>query len=148
MVAGLNDYDVTKWLTVVPFPYGPADFGDFLAFLDGRPVYEALAICEDDRVLGVTGIGDSLGYWLARAYHGRGVMTEAAGALVDWYFSNTDAEVLVSGYFDGNDASRKVLSKIGFLPTGATVATHCISRQQKLDLVKMALKRSVWEARA
>ncbi|WP_424943015.1 GNAT family N-acetyltransferase [Aliiroseovarius crassostreae] len=147
VVAGLNDYEVTKWLTVVPFPYGPADFDAFLGFLEGKPAHEALAICEGDRVLGVTGIGDSLGYWLSRTHHGRGVMSEAAGALVDWYFRNTEANALSSGYFEGNAASAKVLRKIGFLPTGATETAHCVSQKTDLDLVKVALSRATWEAR-
>jgi RimJ/RimL family protein N-acetyltransferase len=30
LVAGLNDWEVARWLAVVPFRYGPADFRAFL----------------------------------------------------------------------------------------------------------------------
>ncbi len=144
VVAGLNDYEVTKWLTVVPFPYGPADFDQFLSFLADKPAHEALAICDGDAVLGVTGIGESLGYWLARAHHGRGVMTEAAGALVDWYFETMTAARLTSGYFAGNDASKNVLSKIGFQPTGEVKPAFCVSQNKEIGLIQMVLEREDW----
>ncbi|MDA5094938.1 GNAT family N-acetyltransferase [Aliiroseovarius sp. KMU-50] len=147
VVAGLNDYEVTRWLTVVPFPYGPADFDGFLKFITGKPAYEALAICEGDTVLGVTGIGNSLGYWLARAHHGRGVMSEAAGALVNWFFTNTNAEALSSGYFEGNEASLGVLTKLGFTPTGQIEPAFCVSQDREIGLIILKLSRKAWEVR-
>ncbi|UWQ09138.1 GNAT family N-acetyltransferase [Aliiroseovarius crassostreae] len=147
VVKGLNDYEVTKWLTVVPFPYGPADFDGFLAFLEGKPAHEALAICKGEGVLGVIGIGDSLGYWLARSHQGQGVMTEAARALVAWYFCNTPADTLLSGHFHGNQSSRNVLTKLGFMSTGQVERAFCVSQNKTQDLVKLCLTRADWEGR-
>ncbi|MEJ2002490.1 MAG: GNAT family N-acetyltransferase, partial [Maritimibacter sp.] len=118
MVAGINDYDVSKWLTVVPYPYSEADAREFLDFLDTGPALEGFGVHAPEGLVGVVGIGKTLGYWLARKAHGKGYMTEAAGALVAHYFRTTDAARLQSGYFDGNAASMNVLTKLGFVPDG------------------------------
>jgi len=145
-VAGLNDYEVSKWLTVVPYPYGAPDGDEFLAYLEGRPAFEALAIIAPEGMVGVVGIGDTLGYWLARSAHAKGYMTEAAGALVDHYFSTQEADHLGSGYFTGNLASANVLGKLGFVPDGEEQVK---SRAQGIEvtLKKVVLTREAWGAR-
>ena len=147
LVARLNDYDVSKWLTVVPFPYGPADAEDFLAYLDVRGPYDGFGLTRDSGpVMGVVGIDTSLGYWLGRDFHGRGYMSEAAAALVEHYFEVSGAAALGSGYFDGNAASARVLAKLGFRRIGAETVT---SRAQGVEVTlnKMTLSRADWVAR-
>ena len=146
IVALLNDYEVSRWLTVVPFPYTQADGEEFLDFLDGADPLEALAIAAPEGMVGVVGIGSSLGYWLGRAHHGKGYMIEAAGALVDHYFTTRDAEVLHSGYFRGNGPSARVLEKLGFVSNGEE---RVKSRAQGIEvtLEKMILHRKDWAAR-
>lgn len=147
IVAGLNDYDVSRWLTVVPYPYTAADGEDFLSFLDtGAPLDGFGLTREGGPVMGVVGIDGSLGYWLGRAYHGHGYMTEAAAALVGHYFAETGAETLKSGYFAGNAASASVLGKLGFRPIGEERVT---SRAQgaQVTMCNMLLDRANWEAR-
>ena len=147
IVAGLNDYEVSKWLTVVPFPYEPKDAEWFLDHLDARGQFDGFGLTRDGGpVMGVVGIDTSLGYWLGRAHHGRGYMTEAATALVDDYFKATGVNTLASGYFDGNAASAKVLEKLGFQPIGAQRVTSR-ARGAEITLNKMALTRVAWEAR-
>jgi len=145
LVAGLNDYAVSKWLTVVPFPYSEADARDFLTYLEQRGAYDGFGIHAPEGLVGVVGIDASLGYWLARRAHGKGYMTEAARALVDHYFAATGANELGSGYFEGNAASRRVLTKLGFKPCGEE---HVKSRAQGIEvkLKKLCLARADWEA--
>ncbi len=58
-----------------------------------------------------------LGYALSRAYWGRGLMTEAASAIVDYAFAHGVKTLLVA-HFDGNDRSRRVIEKLGFSKVG------------------------------
>ena len=58
-----------------------------------------------------------LGYVLSRDYWGRGLMTEAAGRIVQYAFDNGMKTLLVS-HFDGNDRSRRVIEKLGFSKVG------------------------------
>ncbi|WP_371170972.1 GNAT family N-acetyltransferase [Aliiroseovarius sp. 2305UL8-7] len=141
----LDDFEVARWLTVVPHPYTAADYTDFLTHLADTSVLGGLAIEEDGQVLGVVGLDPTLGYWLGRAHHNRGVMTEAAGGLVDWAFRNQDITELGSGYFEGNTASQTVLHRIGFRETSMIEDVHCTSQGIDTKLIKVSLDRSVWE---
>ena len=58
-----------------------------------------------------------LGYALSRAYWGRGLMTEAASAIVDYAFAHGVKTLLVA-HFDFNDRSRRVIEKLGFVKVG------------------------------
>ncbi len=146
MVALLDDYDVARWLSVVPYPYTRADGLDFLNHLDKADPGEALAIVTPEGFGGVVGIGPGLGYWLGRAFWRRGYMTEAAAAMIGNFFTRTDADLLPSGYFEGNTASARVLHKLGFRPDGEE---RVKSRAQGVEvtLKKVILSRADWQAR-
>ncbi|RME15792.1 MAG: N-acetyltransferase [Alphaproteobacteria bacterium] len=147
LVAGLDDYAVSRWLTVVPFPYTAADARDFLAYLEAGAPWDGFGIHADEGLVGVVGIGETLGYWLARRAQGKGYMTEAAAALVGAYFSETGAESLGSGHFTGNAASRRVLEKLGFRPTRAVEEVFSRAQGRTVPLEKMRLSRADWQAR-
>ena len=149
LVALINDYEVSRWLTVVPFPYTQADGAEFLDFLDEADPLEALAIIGPEGLVGVVGISAgataSLGYWLGRAHHGKGYMSEAAAALVDHYFTTRDADFLTSGFFRGNGPSARVLEKLGFVSNGSE---RVKSRAQGVEvtLEKVIRRRKDWAA--
>lgn len=139
----VNDFEVSRWLTVVPFPYTAADGHEFLDFLEGSGPLDTLAIIAPEGMVGVVGTGGSLGYWLGREYHGQGYMTEAATALVDHYFQTSDAEILHSGYFTGNNASSSVLTKLGFVPNGGE-HVNSVAQGIEVTLEKVVLTRKLW----
>jgi RimJ/RimL family protein N-acetyltransferase len=60
----------------------------------------------------------AFGYWLARPFWGRGLMTEAARAFVDLVFNLTSLDHIVSSALPTNAASLRVQEKIGFVATG------------------------------
>jgi RimJ/RimL family protein N-acetyltransferase len=57
-------------------------------------------------------------YRLARAAWGRGIATEAAGALVDHAFGTLALARVVAVTYPENGASQRVLEKLGFTATG------------------------------
>lgn len=115
VVAGLNDIAVAGWLARVPHPYGERDFLDFLEGFAGAG--ETYAIEDAEGFAGALTCGAALGYWLARRAQGRGYATEAARAALAARFAAGGGDV-VSGYFEGNAASARVLEKLGFAETG------------------------------
>jgi RimJ/RimL family protein N-acetyltransferase len=60
-----------------------------------------------------------MGYWIARAFWGRGYATEASRALID--IARTLGFTQLEGsHFIDNPASGRVLEKLGFQPLGIT----------------------------
>ena len=56
-----------------------------------------------------------LGYWLGKPFWGRGYMPEAAGELLRYGFEDLGMGAIWCGYYDGNDKSRRVQEKAGFV---------------------------------
>lgn len=57
-----------------------------------------------------------IGYWLGVPFWGRGLIPEAVNALLDHAFENLKLDKIWCGYFDGNEKSKRVQEKCGFLP--------------------------------
>jgi RimJ/RimL family protein N-acetyltransferase len=74
------------------------------------------------------------GYWAARKYTGQGMATEATNAAIRYAFGHLGAKAISIGHFDGNDASRRVIEKLGFRKLGVAcqAATRCLDGT-KLD---------------
>lgn len=78
-----------------------------------------------------------------RKHHGRGIMHEAAGALISHVFVTTDLDQIGTDHFQGNHASRAVLTGLGFRDTGKTETAHCVSRDCDEVLIKLSLSRAL-----
>jgi RimJ/RimL family protein N-acetyltransferase len=60
-----------------------------------------------------------LGIHLLPSFWGSGLATEAARAMIDYGFGPLNAKALVAGHHPRNEASKKILLKLGFSFTGA-----------------------------
>lgn len=56
-----------------------------------------------------------LGYWIGVPFWGRGLVTEAAAELISYGFEKLGLKHIWCGYFDGNERSRRVQEKCGFV---------------------------------
>ena len=56
-----------------------------------------------------------LGYWLGQPFWGQGLMPEAAQELLRHAFEDCGMAKVWCGYYDGNDKSRRVQEKCGFV---------------------------------
>ena len=56
-----------------------------------------------------------LGYWIGRPFWGQGLIPEAANALLRRGFEELGLICIWGGYFDGNERSRRVMEKCGFV---------------------------------
>lgn len=106
-----------------PFPYTTDDARNWVACSDIWAPTRYLAIDVDGEVVGGVGVepgGDvfrrsaEIGYWLGHAHWGRGILSEALPAVIDYAFRRFDIVRLWAGVFDGNAASARVLEKSGF----------------------------------
>ncbi len=137
----IGDIEVSRWLTVVPHPYGLADARRFIGNIAGT---HDRAIEIDGAFAGVVGLSDELGYWLGRLYWRNGYMSEAVSAAVASWFEEGGRN-LNSGYFVGNEGSKRILSRVGFQPT-LVEQTVSVATGIRNPLQKMALSRADWLA--
>ncbi|MBN8930350.1 MAG: 8-oxo-dGTP diphosphatase MutT [Rhodospirillales bacterium] len=137
----INDWEVTRTLAVVPFPYSREDADAWIASarrdLDEGTAYH-LAITghegEKETLVGAVGLRldrpdriGRLGYWVGRRFWGHGVASEAAGRLVRWGFANLAIDRIEAQVATDNPASAAVLRRIGFRQTGEGMG-HSVAR--------------------
>jgi RimJ/RimL family protein N-acetyltransferase len=150
----INTYEISKNLARVPFPYTMADAEEFLdwAFaLDHRSAFRVITLkSAPDDLIGLISYDwvearkrSELGYWLVQKHWGKGLMSEAAIAMVNHAFDKAGIETLSSCYFDENPASGQVLRKAGFETDGP--CTHFSrARNCEVPVTTMRLTRAQW----
>jgi len=139
----LNDFAVSRWLTVVPFPYGVTD-AEWFINENLRGAFQAWFIWAGERFVGTIGLDGELGYWIAQDAWGQGYATEGARAVVDHHFQTSDDNRLRSGHFEENAASRRVLTKLGFEDIGSHTQ-FSQARQEDVAGRSMLLTRAAWD---
>ena len=86
-----------------------------------------------------------LGYWLGFEHWGQGFGTEAARAVIDFFFEEFEAEHLISGARVANPASRNILEKCGFQWSGVELHRfEALGSSTPVDCFR--LSRSVWSS--
>lgn len=157
LAAGLADFEVSRWLARVPYPY---DADDALAFVDHvrHAAVAASAVTfgivpaadPDGQVVGVVALHGldgtpEFGYWLARRWWGTGLMTEATTAALDWIHDRLRPERITSGAFTGNHASLAIQRRHGFAVVG-TSRRPCSARGGLVDHVDTLQTPESWAA--
>ena len=124
VVDACGDPEIPRFTLLVPSPYTEEDGRQFLTHVEGQwrdgDSERTFAITVDGEFLGVVGIGlDSgvLGYWLKRDARGRGWMTRAVIAVVDWARGQGVSQFSLTTHPD-NVASQRVALKAGFREIG------------------------------
>lgn len=56
-----------------------------------------------------------IGYWIGVPYWGKGLIPEAVNCLIDYCFKKLQCKGIWCGYYDGNDKSKRVQEKCGFI---------------------------------
>lgn len=142
IVAGLNDFEVAQYLPV-PHPYREADARAWLASV--TPPHFAIDL-PGQGLVGAIGIGPGLGYWLARPFQGRGLMTEACLVILDWYFAAFPDKLLPSGAYADNTASLNVQRKLGFIELPGVDMRFARSRGRDVPHINTTLSHVDYEA--
>ena len=150
----LNNFAVAGNLARVPYPYHISDARAWLRTrLPTLPPEETNFSIEvpGEGLAGHVGFhqgpkGPIIGYWLGEPFWGRGTMTEATIASLDWFFAITGAPLIYSGVFHFNAASLAIQRKLGFTETGRSKLL-CLARDAEVEHIDTILTQSVWKAR-
>jgi RimJ/RimL family protein N-acetyltransferase len=121
----LGDFNVSRNLAQVPYPYDEGDAEAFIAGpLEGRHHRFAILRKADNLFIGAAGLhedglGLEFGYWLGRPFWGQGFATEAVARLVTFAFKDLGEAAVHAGWFYDNPASGHVLAKLGARHNGS-----------------------------
>ena len=149
-----NRQYLRQWL---PWLDGTRAPDDTLAFIRGAGRQSAAGqgfvavLLVDERIAGVIGYhgidwsirSGRLGYWLAEARQGRGLMTCACRAMISDAFTRLDLDRLTIACAVGNIRSRAIPERLGFSPERTVLAAERLY-DREVDHVVYALERSAW----
>ena len=119
----INDKDVIKWLSEIPFPYTLCHAEEFIERSRERVLKQEsynFMIFQDKKMIGGVGLSEfnnkscQVGYWLGKKYWGNGFATEALKSILDFGFDQLNLEKIYAAYKIGNEGSIRVLNKSGF----------------------------------
>lgn len=151
-VEWLNEKDIFECTLRIPFPYTEDDAARFLGVVaeatarHGHPVQFAIRTADDDLIgaFGFEGLvyghRAEIGYWLAKPFWGRGIMTDVVRTMCAFAFAEWELVRITAHVFDFNAASARVLEKNGFQFEGLLRKSHC-KAGQFLDSRLYALTR-------
>ena len=155
----LQSPEVHKNTLTIPYPYHEADAETWLQLRSQHRQKVGIDVTfairnEDGEMIGAIGADSlepgtthlaELGYWLAPAYWGRRIMTDALRAYISYAFSQLELTKLVAHVFELNAASASVLEHNGFQLEGR-LREHYLKNGELLDARVYGLLKQTWEA--
>ncbi|MFO0705534.1 MAG: GNAT family protein [Nitrospira sp.] len=116
--------------TLLPHPYGEAFAVEWITtqqrqYDAGTALHFAVTVAQDGTLIGSIGLEIArehrqarLGYWLGVDYWRQGFATEAVQAVLVYGFERLDLNRIYAPHFSGNEASGRVLRKVGMTHEG------------------------------
>ncbi len=160
-LARLADHaEIASKLATMPHPYDERDALDFITRVRAAPAGAAcfaITLKDEGGLIGTCGYGPAhgrpgdtppetdFGYWLGLDYWGKGYATEAAGAVVAHAFERSGIAVLTTDYQIGNEASKRVLVRLGFRLLGAR-RRHSLGSGGEVETMQVELAEKDWRA--
>ncbi|MCY4113186.1 MAG: GNAT family N-acetyltransferase [Chloroflexi bacterium] len=151
-----HDPEWARFLPGVPQPYERQHADQFVAshVLKDWRTESHWALEHEGRVVGRVGMTPAhrhrraeLGYELARWLWGRGLMTEAASAVIDEAFRKLPLRKVLARAIAANIGSTRVMEKVG-MRHEATLRQHWVFHGQSYDAANYGILREEWERNA
>lgn len=125
LVMHANNRNIAKNMTdKFPHPYTHEDGKAFITFATHDEPIHIFAIDIEEQAVGGIGLhlqedihrrNAELGYWLAEAFWGKGIISRAIKQVLDFGFKTYDIDRIFARPFGTNTASQRVLGKNGFV---------------------------------
>lgn len=165
LVEGLNNLNVSKWLTKAPYPYTKKDAENWIKSClendekgkERSSYYFAIELKSEKRVIGGVDL-DKIdkfqgkaggGIWINAKYHGHGYGTEAFGERIRFAFEELKLRRLENGYLKGNPSSFKMQEKLGYKLEGTKrKALKCMADGKIKDEYITGLLKEEWKKKA
>ena len=128
LVKYANNYAVSKFMRdSFPYPYTKENAVKWINYVKINYSKLFFAIANENELIG--GIGAVLqtdvhrfsaevGFWLGQFYWNKGILSKALPLFCNYLFTNYDFNRITANVFEGNEASKRVLEKAGFVLEG------------------------------
>ncbi len=150
LVRWLNDSVIFENTLEIPKPYLLKHAKQFIEknlrqYKQKKPVGIGYVIDIRGRAVGAVGFSfrgrkGEIGYWLAKPYRGKGIMSEALQLFVDHLFATYKLKKIEGFILVHNSASGRVLEKVGFRSEGI-LRRHVKKGEKLLDEEHYVLER-------
>jgi [ribosomal protein S5]-alanine N-acetyltransferase len=119
----------------------------------GVGIHWAITLSGDERLIGKCGYNEwrkahrrgDISYILAREHQGKGIVSEALSAMLDYGFGHMNLHSIEAGVTPGNDASTRMLQKLGFRLEGH-LRESFLTDGGFVDSLIYSLLRRDWES--
>ena len=154
LTATLNNYRIVRNTSRIPWPYRLDDAREHLGRVShavpGTLQLTIVGKARPDAILGgigyeagAAGHSAELGYWLAEPFWARGLGYEAAKAVTAHGFEVAGHERLMASYRHGNEASRRILDRLGFRIVGHDMM-YSRGAGHETPVARLELTRREW----
>ena len=86
-----------------------------------------------------------LGYWIGKPFWGQGLIPEASREMLRYAFEDLGMNRIWCGYYDGNEKSRRVQEKLGFVYHHTTEGIEVRQMNEVRTGHVMLMTRETWE---
>ena len=131
-----NNIKIARWIPPFPFPYSIKDANSYVKSCiknskkKPRETYDfGITLKSEKNVVGTISLSSvdkfqgtgMLGYWLGEKHWRNGYMQEALKEMIDFSFSKVKLRRIDISAFSDNDASNKLIRKMGFKYEGTRI---------------------------
>ena len=146
LIKELNNWNISKWLIEVPYPY-TVDDAKYWVKKTKQDQY-SLNIYLKNKLIGGVSLSNQrenskweLGYWIGEEYWGNGYAIEACENLISYFFSNTNNSIIYASHMKDNIKSKKIIIKLGFKLVSSG-KKFSISRNEMVEDLNYELRKS------
>ena len=146
LIKELNNWNISKWLIEVPYPYS-IDDAKYWVKKTKQDQY-SLNIYLKNKLIGGVSLSNQrenskweLGYWIGEEYWGNGYAIEACENLISYFFSNTNNSIIYASHMKDNIKSKKIIINLGFKLVSSG-KKFSISRNEMVEDLNYELRKS------
>ena len=146
LVNELNNWNISKWLVEVPYPYSISDANYWIKKTEENEF--SFNIYLNNKLIGGISISKKLGntkwelgYWIGEKYWGNKYSKEACESLIKYFFTNTSNNIIYASHMKDNIRSKKIILSLGFKEIGSG-SKYSLSRQDDIEDINYQLIKS------
>ena len=156
LVKYANNNNISRLLRdQFPFPYTKTNAETWLIHACNQEIETNFVIANEKELIGAIGINlqedvnrfsAEIGYWLGEPFWRKGITTTALNIFTEYALKNFNLNRIYANVFEGNDASEKVLQKVGYRKE-ATLRKAVFKERKFLDQYIYAILKEEYQER-